>query len=167
MPDCPCRLPMPDCPVIRSAPNGNVTIRRAMRRNEVALLRHLRTHRVSCTALFSLAWHNAVEAGQRLLLWSGYHRTYAVLSQMSPDAQGVAPLLILMKGADLPTRFLGSASERPMVRDLVFSDRPPVFADFLNDDLCIEVDLLKQRMEVHIEPAGTQINATVVRIDEE
>src|SRR5882724_3060806 len=105
---------------------------------------------------------SVVEANDRLLLWAGYHRTYAVLSQMAPDADGEAPLLILMNGVEEEDRFLGVDSLRPFVRDAILCDRPPVFADFFDPNLAMEVNLIQQRMEIHIEPKGTLIQATQV-----
>jgi hypothetical protein len=92
-----------------------------------------------------------IEAGSRFLLWGGYHRTYAVLSQMSPDGAGGAPLLTLMAGTPDVAGFFSLRSERPTVRDAVLGERPPLFRDFFDADLSIEVQLLKQRVEVHVQ----------------
>jgi hypothetical protein len=110
---------------------------------------------------------SAVDANGRLLLWAGYHRTYAVFDQMTPDADGMAPLVILMKDVRDADRLLGAASDRPLVRDDLLREIPPVFADFFDADLFMEVDLLKQRREVHIEPVGTLINATTCFVNDE
>jgi len=95
-----------------------------------------------------------VEAGNRFLLWGGYHRTYAVLSQMSPEGAGGAPLVTLIAGTADVAGFFSLRSERPTVRDAVLGERPPLFRDFFDDDLAMQVQLLKQRVEVHIRPVG-------------
>jgi hypothetical protein len=89
----------------------------------------------------------------RMMLWGGYHRTYGVANQASPDAPERVLLVTLTEGdADL---FLGPDSRRPEVRDLVLGERPPIFADFFNDELCMSVNLRKQRPEWHVQTDGS------------
>lgn len=104
---------------------------------------------------------SVITDGDRMILWGGYHRSHALLSQMTPEAEGTAPLFILMNGAEVEDAvgFLGDDSDRPTVRDALRAERPPVLADFFERDLCMEVDLLKERREVHIEPTGNQLVA--------
>jgi hypothetical protein len=108
---------------------------------------------------------SAVEAGKRLLLWGGYHRTYAVLSQMSPDGAGGAPLLTLMTGVAEVAAFFSDRCTRPAVRDTVVGPRPALFRDFFNPDLFMEVNLRKQRYEMHIRPAAPIVAPGMFRCD--
>ena len=108
---------------------------------------------------------SVVEAGKRLLLWGGYHRTYAVLSQMSPDGAGGAPLLTLITGVDEVAVFLSERSSRRVVRDAVIGTRPPLFRDFFNPDLFMEVDLRKQRYEMHIQPVASIVAPGMFRCE--
>lgn len=108
---------------------------------------------------------SVVEHKGRYVLWGGYHRTHALVSQMTPEAEGEAPLFILMNGVEEAEGFFADTSLRPEVRDSLFAARPPIFSDFLDDNLCMLVDLIKQRMEVHIEPSGLTIKATIKYVD--
>jgi hypothetical protein len=94
---------------------------------------------------------SAVKLTDRMLLWAGYHRTYAFCSQMVPEADGTpVPLITLMEGAGDVDRFLGAGSPEPELRDAVLGDRPPMFRDFLDTELCITLMLRKQRREIFI-----------------
>jgi len=108
---------------------------------------------------------SVVQAGKRLLLWGGYHRTYAVLSQMSPEGAGGGPLLVLMTGVNEVADFLSDRSSRLAVRDAVMGPRPPLFRDFFNPDLFMEVNLRKQRYEMHIQPVAPIVAPGMFRCD--
>jgi hypothetical protein len=108
---------------------------------------------------------SAVKAGKRSLLWGGYHRTYAVLSQMSPDGAGGAPLLTLMTGVAEVADFFSERCARSLVRDAVMGERPPLFRDFFNPDLFMEVNLRKQRYEMHIQPVAPIVAPGMIRCD--
>lgn len=86
----------------------------------------------------------------RIMLWCGYHRTYAVLvlRQAGGDAAGAAPLLTVMTGMPDVQEFFAAPT---LVRDSVFGDRPALLRDFLDEDLFISVDLRKKRAEGRIE----------------
>jgi|SRR5580704_3395687 hypothetical protein len=88
--------------------------------------------------------------GGRMMLWSGYHRTYAIelLRQAGGDAAGAAPLLTVMTGMPDVQGFLAS---RTAVRDCVLGERPALLRDFLDPDLCVTVNLRKTRAEGRIE----------------
>jgi hypothetical protein len=82
----------------------------------------------------------------RILLWAGYHRTYALVSHTNPD--DTVRLLVgtlVSDGED----FLGAASSLPAKRDIVRGCCPPLFGDFFGDSLCITVKYLKLRCELH------------------
>jgi hypothetical protein len=97
------------------------------------------------------------DLGDRTLLWAGYHRAYAVASQTVPE--GTVRVLLATLIAGDADRFLGPDSDRPEVRDMVRGERPALLADFFNVDLCMDVNLRKQRPELHVRPlsATTQI----------
>lgn len=109
----------------------------------------------------------AISLDDRMLLWSGYHRTYAVLSQINPEGTGSPDILAaVIIPADDAERFLGKDSPRPEVRDLIRSDRPPIFSDFFNDALCMRVNLRKQRPEFHVDNYDIR-TARMVWVDDE
>jgi len=84
----------------------------------------------------------------RMVLWGGYHRTYALLCQLAGDASGGAPLVTVMTGMPDVVNFLTNPS---FVRDAVLGDRPALLRDFLDEELFIEVDLRKRRAEGRVE----------------
>jgi len=91
---------------------------------------------------------SVADLGDRTLLWAGYHRAYAVASQTVPEGTVRVLLATLIDGdAD---RFLGADSDRPEVRDMVRGDRPAFLADFFDANLCMSVNLRKQRPELHV-----------------
>jgi len=91
------------------------------------------------------------EFAGRMLLWTGYHRTYGACSQMTPEARDTAPLVTLIAGAPEVDRLLGINSEAPEVRDAARGDRPALFGDFFDATLCMTATLRRQRMEFHID----------------
>jgi hypothetical protein len=99
----------------------------------------------------------AVELKDRLLLWGGYHRTYALLSQAEPDGL-VAPPLVSLITNRVVDAFFSNASTRPEVRDGVLGDRPAFFCDFFDDDLCMRVQLRKQERQVRIDSASNALS---------
>ena len=89
-----------------------------------------------------------VPAGNKLVLWGGYHRTHAVLCHMAGDAAGTAPLLTVMEGIPEVENFFARTST---TRDTVLGERPALLRDFLDEDLFINVNLRKTRAEARIE----------------
>lgn len=91
-------------------------------------------------------------AKDRLLLWAGYHRTYALftLCQGAGDAAGAAPLLTVMTGMPDVLAFFGGTA-RASVRDAVLGQKPALFCDFFDPDLFICVNLRKKRAEGRID----------------
>jgi len=108
-------------------------------------------------------------AKDRLLLWAGYHRSYALLAlcQAGGDAAGAAPLLTVMTGMlDAEAFFKGSA--RVAVRDAVLGQKPAFLSDFLDPDLFICVNLRKKRAEGRIDLIKpTKLRGSVVQVDDE
>lgn len=96
------------------------------------------------------AQHVAVSAFDgRLLLWAGYHRSYALklVSQEYPEEIERLLLAILTIDADL---FLGPRSVFPDKRDMVRGPCPALFRDFFDPDLCMRLKLRKRRCEIQL-----------------
>jgi hypothetical protein len=103
----------------------------------------------------------------RSMLWSGYHRAYAilVLRQAGGVAAGAAPLLTVMTGMPDVQAFF---NEPTLVRDSVFGDRPALLRDFFDEDLFISVNLRKKRAEGRIEQRrNNQLRAGVFLVNDE
>jgi hypothetical protein len=89
-----------------------------------------------------------VAVENRLVLWGGYHRTYALLCQLAGDASGGAPLITVTTGMPDVLNFLSKPS---FVRDAVLGERPALLRDFLDEELFIEVNLRKRRAQGRVE----------------
>ncbi len=86
----------------------------------------------------------------RLLLWAGYHRTYALIlaSQEYPDEiERLLPAVLTTDGE----AFLGAASIFPEKRDMVRGACPAFFRDFFDLDLCMSINLRKRRCQIEID----------------
>lgn len=92
----------------------------------------------------------------RLLLWAGYHRSYALTlaSQEYPEEIERLVLAILTTDADL---FLGARSIFPDKRDMVRGPCPALFRDFFDDDLCMKIKLRKRRCQIHLNATNSQM----------
>lgn len=107
---------------------------------------------------------SAVRLNDRLLLWGGYHRSYATLSHAEPEG-AVEPPLVTLITSPLTTAFLGAASNRPIVRDCVLGARPALLRDFLDDGLAMSVSIRKQRRELRIDSSTRSFHH--IYVDEE
>lgn len=104
-----------------------------------------------------LAAHvSATQFGSRTLLWAGYHRAYARLAALKPDAPDRSLLVVLSKDAE---HIVAADSPDPAVRAMLLGPRPPVFADFFNDRLFVKLRLRRKRFEL-------RIRASVEAVDE-
>lgn len=90
----------------------------------------------------------------RILLWAGYHRTYALRSQEYPEEMDRLLLATLTTDAE---RLLADVSDFPGKRDSVRGACPPVFGDFFDDGLCMSIKLRKRRCELHIKTTTMKI----------
>jgi len=96
------------------------------------------------------------EGGNRMLLWAGYHRSFARMVITADDAMERSLLMVLTTDADL----LASAnSPNQGLRDMICGERPPFFADFFDTRFFMTVPLRKKRYEL-------QIRAQIVPIDD-
>lgn len=88
-------------------------------------------------------------AAGKLLLYGGYHRTHASMYRSNPEDE-LLPLLAVVE-ADADGFFTGS-SPAPFKRDMVLGDCSPLFSDFFDDSLFIEIPMRKCRVEMHVDP---------------
>lgn len=95
------------------------------------------------------------EFQNRLLLWSGYHRSYARTMSMVPDAIDRSILVVLTTDGAF---MVGQASPNQGLRDTLCGLCPPLFKDFFDPDFFMRVKLREKRFEL-------QIRAQVVAID--
>jgi hypothetical protein len=103
-----------------------------------------------------LAGHVSVtEFGMRMLLWAGYHRSYARMASMNPDATDRSLLAVLTNDADF---VLSPDSPNQGVRAMVCGLRPPIFADFFDNRLFMSVRLRRKRYELRIRAMVVGIN---------
>ena len=98
--------------------------------------------------VLELARHISVTAFQgRMLLWAGYHRSYAFMDRENPEGIERSLLVALTTDAD----FLVSAqSPNQGLRALVCGLRPPLFRDFFNDSLFMTTNLKRKRFVLQI-----------------
>jgi hypothetical protein len=102
-----------------------------------------------------MAHHIAIAAfDERLLLWAGYHRTYAVTlaSQENPDEIERLVPAVLTTDAELLLEDRFSAK-----RDMVRGPCPALFRDFFDPDLCLAINLRKRRCQIEIDLTQTRM----------
>jgi hypothetical protein len=137
-------------------PRGTIMLEGRFRRNSAEIEIPHREFAVEFNAgntfeVEELAAHvSATEFGNRTLLWAGYHRAYARMAALKPDAPDRSLLVALSKDADY---LLAPDSPEPELRATLFGARPPIFADFFDDRLFLEVKLRKKRYELRIRAA--------------
>jgi len=104
-----------------------------------------------------LARHVSVTAFQnRMILFAGYHRSYARIASAKPDGSGRSLLVALTTDAD----FLVSAqSPNQGLRAMICGLRPSLLGDFFDDTLFMAVILKRKRFVL-------QIRANCVGVDD-
>jgi hypothetical protein len=90
---------------------------------------------------------SASEYGERMVLWSGYHRAYARVTSLKNKATDRSLLVVLSKDADY---LLAPDSPEPELRATLWGPRPPLFADFFDDRFFLKIRLRKKRFELRI-----------------
>jgi hypothetical protein len=93
---------------------------------------------------------------ERMLLWAGYHRSYARMASTVPDAMVRSALMVLTTDGTFETS--PGATDQGL-RAIICGDTPPLFADFLDDRLVMKVKLRKKRFELHVRAAIAAIDA--------
>jgi hypothetical protein len=97
-----------------------------------------------------LARHISVSAfDNRMLLFAGYHRAFALSALHNPDAIERSLVVALTTDA---APLLSSDSPNQTVREMVRGLRPPLFADFFDDCLFMSLRVRKRRPELWIQP---------------
>lgn len=86
--------------------------------------------------------------GQRLLLWSGYHRSFALMTNEYPDGMDRSLVAVLTTDGEA---VLSPQSPNQGVREMLRGLRPPLFADFLDERFCMRIRLRKKRCELWIQ----------------
>jgi hypothetical protein len=94
--------------------------------------------------------------GERSILWAGYHRCYARASNVNPATNDRSVLAALTNEGTLAVG-PGATNQTPL-RDLVLGDRPPLFGDFFDERLFIEVELQHKRYELQIRVEVARLN---------
>lgn len=104
-----------------------------------------------------LARHVSVtEFSNRMILWAGYHRTYAKMCSAAPDANDRSLPVALTTDA---TFVVSPAAPNQGLREMLCGPRPPVFADFFDERFFIRVNLRRKRFQL-------QIRAVLVALDQ-
>lgn len=67
---------------------------------------------------------------KRLLLWSGYHRSFALMTNEYPDGMDRSLVVVLTNDGEA---VLSPQSPNHGVREMLRGLRPPLFADFLDE----------------------------------
>jgi hypothetical protein len=104
-----------------------------------------------------LARHISVtEFQSRMLLWSGYHRSYARIASAKPDGKDRSLLVALTTDGD---SFVSPQSPNQGLRAMVCGLRPSLLGDFFDDTLFMAVNLKRKRFVL-------QIRAICVPVDD-
>jgi len=93
-------------------------------------------------------WVEAIQVEQRHLLWAGYHRSLARLVNTIGDGNERSALVALTKNRLLDTP--NQSADNAHARALCLRARPALLKDFLNDELCITLNLKKQKWLYHV-----------------
>jgi hypothetical protein len=91
----------------------------------------------------------------RMMLWAGYHRSYARVSSMAPDAIDRSLVVVLTTDGDF---VVAPASPNQGLRAMLCGLRAPLFADFFDDRFFMSVPLRRRRFVL-------QVRAQVVPLD--
>jgi hypothetical protein len=74
----------------------------------------------------------------------GYHRSYARVAATNGDMTDCSIL------AAVTTKAQEAVNTEPSLRDLLLGERPPVFADFLDERFYLDVELRRKRYQLQI-----------------
>ena len=108
-------------------------------------------------SVVELARHVSVSEFQnRMILWAGYHRSYARVASTNPDAIDLSMLVALTTDADL---FVSDASPNQGLRATVCGLRAPLLRDFFDARFFMMVKLRKKRFELQIRAQCVGVNA--------
>jgi hypothetical protein len=103
-----------------------------------------------------LARHISVTRFQdRMLLWAGYHRSYAFITNENPEGIERSLLVALTTDADF---LVSPQSPNQGLRAVLCGLRPPLFRDFLDRGLFMDVHLKRKRWVLQIRSACVGID---------
>jgi len=105
-----------------------------------------------------LAHHVAISAfDDRLLLWAGYHRAYAVTLASQANPEEIERLVPAVLTTDADDAFLCALAGFSEKRDMVRGACPALFRDFFDPDLCLSINLRKQRRQIESDLTQTSM----------
>lgn len=84
----------------------------------------------------------------RLLLVAGYHRSFALSALHNPDPIARSLVVVLTTDAD---PLVSPTSPNQALREMARTARPPLFADFFDDRLAMNLRVRKKRPELWIQ----------------
>jgi hypothetical protein len=109
-------------------------------------------------AIQEMAHHIAITPfDDRFLLWAGYHRTYAVTLASQANPEEIERLVPAVLTTDAEDDFLAETARFSEKRAMVFGACPALFRDFFDPDLCLSINLRKQRPQFEIDLTGTRM----------
>src|ERR1017187_9282420 len=85
------------------------------------------------------------EYSDRMMLWAGYHRSYARIASMAPEAIERSLLVALTTDGDF---MVSPVSPNQGVRDILTGTCPPLFSDFFDERFFMRIKLRKKRYEL-------------------
>jgi hypothetical protein len=91
----------------------------------------------------------------RMILWAGYHRSYACMVNENPEGIERSLLVALTTDADF---FVSEHSPNQGLRAMVCGLRPPLLADFFDERFFMAVRLRKKRFELQIRAQIVPVN---------
>jgi hypothetical protein len=92
-----------------------------------------------------------MQAGQRMLLWAGYHRSYARMLSTTPTAADRSALVALTSNTLVPPSNVAGVTDVGGTAGLdLWGRRPPLFGDFFADGLFMSVRLRKKRYQLQV-----------------
>lgn len=91
----------------------------------------------------------------RLLLWAGYHRSYARTKIMAPEAIDRSLMVVLTTDGEF---LVSAASPNQGLRVMLCGRRPPVFADFFDNRFFIQVPIREKRYMLRIRSELVALN---------
>ena len=101
------------------------------------------------------AWE--VPQFNRMFLWAGYHRSYARMVNIAPDANVRSLLMVL---TDVGTVDIFPGEPNGGLRAILCGPNPPLFGDFFDERFFVTVRLRKKRFQLQVRAACVPIDDT-------
>lgn len=100
----------------------------------------------------------AMNVGRRVVLWAGYHRSYARVLSTPPTAAEWPALVAFTSNTISPPAGVVGVTHAGPLDFTIFGTRPPTFADFFDDDLRMVVKLRKKQYRLEVQARWTATN---------